>query len=124
MESSPEAHQRARSSRLRSPWTCSILTALTTLLASVFLFFILRSFSVRQTGGDGCGIPVMSPAFLPMEGFDTEHTRFASKYNLYLYREAGVDLYNRDNFGVSVRRLRGVGEWMLDDSLIVNLLSS
>ncbi|PLB42691.1 GPI inositol-deacylase [Aspergillus candidus] len=101
MESSPEAHQRARSSRLRSPWTCSILTALTTLLASVFLFSILRSFSARQTGGDGCGIPVMSPAFLPMEGFDTEHTRFASKYNLYLYREAGVDGYNRDNFGLN-----------------------
>lgn len=116
MESSPEAHQRARSSRLRSPWTCSILTALTTLLASVFLFSILRSFSARQTGGDGCGIPVMSPAFLPMEGFDTEHTRFASKYNLYLYREAGVDGYNRDNFGVSVLKLAR----KVVNSLIVN----
>lgn len=99
MGTSPES-SRFRSSRLRSPWTCSILTALTTLVASVFLFFIVRSFSARQAGEDGCGIPVMSPTFLHMVGFDTEHTRFASKYNLYLYREEGVDFYNQENLGV------------------------
>lgn len=43
----------------------------------------------------------MSPSFLHMVGFDTEHTRFASKYNLYLYREAGVDPYTHENLGVS-----------------------
>lgn len=42
----------------------------------------------------------MSPTFLRMVGFDTEHTRFASKYNLYLYREEGVDPYNQENLGV------------------------
>jgi hypothetical protein len=36
-----------------------------------------------------------------MVGFDTEHTRFASKYNLFLYREEGVDPYNQENLGVS-----------------------
>jgi hypothetical protein len=33
----------------------------------------------------------MSPVYLKAKDFDTEHTRFASKYNLYLYREHGVD---------------------------------
>jgi pimeloyl-ACP methyl ester carboxylesterase len=33
----------------------------------------------------------MRPAFTRFSDFDTEHTRFASKYSLYLYREAGVD---------------------------------
>jgi hypothetical protein len=33
----------------------------------------------------------MSPIYLKAKDFDTEHTRFASKYNLYLYRENGVD---------------------------------
>ncbi|KAI9807690.1 MAG: GPI inositol deacylase [Sarcosagium campestre] len=33
----------------------------------------------------------MAPAFAKLSDFDTEHTRFASKYSTYLYREAGVD---------------------------------
>ena len=33
----------------------------------------------------------MRPAFTRFSDFDTEHTRFASKYSLYLYREGGVD---------------------------------
>lgn len=100
MEASPDG-PRLRHHRLRSPWLCSILTAVTTSLALIFLLSILRSFSARQVGSDGCGIPVMSPTFIRMLGFDTEHTRFASKYNLYLYREEGVDPYNQENIGVS-----------------------
>ena len=33
----------------------------------------------------------MRPAFARFSDFDTEHTRFASKYSLYMYREGGVD---------------------------------
>lgn len=33
----------------------------------------------------------MRPAFAKFPDFDTEHTRFASKYSLYLYREGGID---------------------------------
>ncbi|KAJ5665419.1 uncharacterized protein N7477_007867 [Penicillium maclennaniae] len=33
--------------------------------------------------------------------FDTEHTRFASKYNLFVYREEGVDPYTQDNIGLN-----------------------
>ncbi|KKK16283.1 hypothetical protein P175DRAFT_0504604 [Aspergillus ochraceoroseus IBT 24754] len=101
VETSPDPQHRSRSSRLRSPWESSVLTALTTVLASLLLFSIFRSFSALQTGSNGCGIPVMSPTFLRMVGFDTEHTRFASKYNLFLYREEGVDPYNQENLGLN-----------------------
>ncbi|KAI9368847.1 PGAP1-like protein-domain-containing protein [Aspergillus egyptiacus] len=97
---SPDSQYRSRLSRLRSPWSCSILTALATVVAGFFLFSIFRSFSALQAGSDGCGVPVMSPTFLRMVGFDTEHTRFASKYNLFLYREEGVDAYNQENLGL------------------------
>lgn len=43
---------------------------------------------------------MMSPTFIRMLEFDTEHTRFASKYNLFVYREEGVDPYTQDNIGV------------------------
>lgn len=99
-DSSPEG-QRLRQSRLRSPWMCSVLTVFTTFLALVFLFSILRSFAARSAGADGCGVPMMSPTFIRMVGFDTEHTRFASKYNLYLYREEGVDPYSHENIGLN-----------------------
>jgi hypothetical protein len=76
---------------------------LTTFFALAFLFSAVRSFTSRQVGGDGCGVPMMSPTFIRMLEFDTEHTRFASKYNLFLYREEGVDPYTQDNIGVSLK---------------------
>ena len=33
----------------------------------------------------------MRPSFAKLSDFDTEHTRFASKYSVYLYREGMVD---------------------------------
>lgn len=74
--------------------------AVTTCAAVVFLISMMRSFTARQVGGNGCGVPMMSPTFIRMLEFDTEHTRFASKYNLYLYREEGVDPYTQENIGV------------------------
>lgn len=103
MEAPAADGRRAHPSRPRSPWACSILTAVITLLAMTFLFSIMRSFASRQVGGDGCGVPMMSPTFIRMLEFDTEHTRFASKYNLFLYREEGVDPYTQDNIGVCLQ---------------------
>lgn len=100
MEAPAADGRRARPARPRSPWSCSILTALTTAVAVAFLVSIVRSFAGRQVGGNGCGVPMMSPTFIRMLEFDTEHTRFASKYNLFLYREEGVDPYTQDNIGV------------------------
>lgn len=112
MEATSSDGRHARQSRQRSPWSCSILTALTTCVAVAFLISILCSFTGRQHGGDGCGVPMMSPTFIRMLEFDTEHTRFASKYNLFVYREEGVDPYTQDNIGVRWPEL-GACAWIL-----------
>ncbi|KAK3044812.1 GPI inositol deacylase, partial [Coniosporium uncinatum] len=39
----------------------------------------------------GAGMSRMASSYVQFAGFDTEHTRFATKYNLYLYRELGID---------------------------------
>ncbi|KAJ6072414.1 hypothetical protein N7467_010499 [Penicillium canescens] len=101
MEASSPEGRRSRQSRLRTPWSCSILTAFTTCVAVAILISIVHSFADRHVGGDGCGVPMMSPTFIRMLEFDTEHTRFASKYNLFVYREEGVDPYTPDNIGLN-----------------------
>ena len=86
----PEAQIRRRS-RARNPWACSLLTITTTILSLVFLLSIFHSFAKRQLDPKGCEMCMMSPAYAKFSDFDTEHTRFASKYSLYLYREGGID---------------------------------
>lgn len=86
----PEAQTRRRS-RARNPWACSLLTITTTCLSLVFLLSVFHSFSKRQIDPKGCEMCMMSPAYAKFSDFDTEHTRFASKYSLYLYREGGID---------------------------------
>lgn len=78
-------------SRSRSPWRLSVLTLMTTVLGSLLLLSILHSFVARQIDPKGCRMSMMIPAYAKLSDFDTEHTRFASKYSLYLYREVGVD---------------------------------
>ena len=99
VESSPEA-QKLRWSRVRNPWSCSFSTLATTVLALLALISILHSYATRQVDTTGCVVPLMNPTFIKLLGFDNEHTRFASKYGLYLYREGGVDEYNEENIGV------------------------
>ncbi|KAI5814253.1 PGAP1-like protein-domain-containing protein [Pyronema omphalodes] len=78
-------------SRLRSSWACSIWTLVVTAMSAFALWTIVQSFRERQCDAKGCRMSHMSPIYLKAKDFDTEHTRFASKYNLYLYRENGVD---------------------------------
>lgn len=112
-----------RNPRLRSPWHCSILIAFTTFLAVIFLLSILYSFATRSAGSNGCGVPMMSPTFIRMVGFDTEHTRFASKYNLFLYREEGVDQYNQENIGVCFRTYIPFTPTLFVSQLVANAAS-
>lgn len=77
--------------RLRSPWSCSFLTIATTLVAFTILATIGRSFLSSHIDPKGCHMSFMAAAYAKFEDFDTEHTRFASKYSLYLYREGGID---------------------------------
>lgn len=87
----PESRQNVRRPRLRSPWSCSVLTLVTTSLATLCLVAIIHSFLSRQLDTKGCRMSYMRPSFAKLSDFDTEHTRFASKYSVYLYREGMVD---------------------------------
>jgi GPI inositol-deacylase len=87
-------------SRNPNPWSGSLLTLSLASLGIFLILSIMYSFTNRDLGADGCDVPVMSPTYIRMVGFDAEHTHFASKYNLYLYREEGVDSYTEENIGV------------------------
>jgi GPI inositol-deacylase len=89
-----------RPSQSRSPWSCSPLTIATTGIAVFFLLSVVHSFLSRQIDPQGCVMSTMTPAYIKMSGFDTEHSRFASKYSLYLYREDGVDYFTEDDIGL------------------------
>lgn len=55
------------------------------------------------TGADspGCRIVYMGPSYARITAFDESHTKFASKYSLYLYREQGRDPLPDENEGFS-----------------------
>lgn len=87
----PDSQSQFRRSRFRSPWSTSWATVLTTVVAIASLLVITHSFLWRQIDTKGCRMSYMRPAFAKLDEFDTEHTRFASKYSVYLYREQMVD---------------------------------
>ena len=80
-----------RRSRARSPWACSFLTISATALSAVVLLFIVHAFLTRQLDPKGCDMCWSRSIYIKFSDFDTEHTRFASKYNLYLHREVSFD---------------------------------
>lgn len=47
--------------------------------------------TINEGDTPGCRIVFMGPSYARIRGFDESHTRFASKYSLYLYREQGKD---------------------------------
>ncbi|KAF1811670.1 GPI inositol-deacylase-like protein [Eremomyces bilateralis CBS 781.70] len=83
-------HPRTRA-RLRNPWAVSLVALLTLLSAIALLFAIVQSFLTKQLDPKGCSMSYMRPSFVHFSDFDTEHTRFATKYNLFLYREGEID---------------------------------
>jgi glycosylphosphatidylinositol deacylase len=87
----PDSRLHIRRSRFRNPWATSLLTLVTTALAVLSILLILHSFLTRQLDPKGCRMSYMRPSFAKLKDFDTEHTRFASKYSVYLYREEMVD---------------------------------
>jgi glycosylphosphatidylinositol deacylase len=88
MRSQPISTQRTRR---HPPWTTSPLILVATTIAALLSFTIIRAFLTRQKDPDGCQMSYMRAGYVAYPDFDTEHTRFASKYSLYLYREAGID---------------------------------
>lgn len=80
-----------RRPRSRNPWSITLRTLVTSIIGIGFLVVILNSLVTRQLDPKGCRMSYMRPSYAKLSDFDTEHTRFASKYSLYLYREQGVD---------------------------------
>ncbi|KAK6346902.1 GPI inositol deacylase [Orbilia brochopaga] len=85
---------RGRSSRrprLRSVWQCGLMLLTVTLGSLLALASIYHSSTAHQLDTKGCMMSYMRPSYARLDDFDTEHTRFASKYSIYLYREENVD---------------------------------
>lgn len=62
--------------------------------SGVISFFIICTMYLKKM--DGADFPTcrpvwMGPSYARISGFDETHTKFASKYSLYLYREQGLD---------------------------------
>ena len=80
-----------RRSRAHSPWSSSLLTIFISALAGLILFSIVHAFLTRHLDPKGCDMCWSRPIYIKFSDFDTEHTRFASKYHLHLLREGGFD---------------------------------
>lgn len=90
VDKSPDS-KGPRRPRSRNPWAFGCLTLLATIIGIGFLAAILNSSATRCLDIKGCIMSYMRPAYVKLSEFDTEHTRFGSKYSLYLYREMEVD---------------------------------
>ncbi|KAK3201433.1 hypothetical protein GRF29_185g942244 [Pseudopithomyces chartarum] len=90
-DSMDERHACRQRARWKNPWACSLHTIVATLLGLAALFLMAQSFLTRQLDPKGCAMSYMRPAYFKFDDFDREHTRFAGKYSLYLYREGGID---------------------------------
>ena len=77
--------------RPRSIWSSSYLILTSTMLAIAVLLLIVRAFLTRHLDPKGCGMCWSRPMYIKYADFDTEHTRFASKYGLYVIKEGGID---------------------------------
>ena len=66
-----------------------IILILVSLIGLLILLLIGFSYSLPYEGADApaCKGVFMSPAYAKIYAFDSTHTKFASKYSLYLYRE-------------------------------------
>ncbi|KAF2401642.1 GPI inositol-deacylase-like protein [Trichodelitschia bisporula] len=86
-----ETQAPRRRARWLNPWSCSWLSVATLVTAATLMLAIMQSFTTRQRDPIGTGMSYMASGYVPFPEFDTEHTRFATKYSLHLYREMGID---------------------------------
>jgi hypothetical protein len=82
-----------RDGRVRiRPRGCSLVSFILAAMSIAFLGLVAHSFLNLQRDPKGCKMSFMYPSYAKLSDFDTEHTRFATKYSLYLYREQKMDL--------------------------------
>ncbi|KAK9321093.1 PGAP1-like protein-domain-containing protein [Lipomyces orientalis] len=78
--------QRRHSSQHGNCLTITVVVFSTLAIAS-----ILYSFLTRQLDSKGCRKIWYASSYSKISSFDSTHTKFASKYGLYLYKEQGYD---------------------------------
>ncbi|KAI5954720.1 BST1 [Candida theae] len=79
---------RPNTARLsRSPFYITIL------LGGLLILLTLKSYTSKLNGPDApsCRPVWMYPSYIKIHSFDQSHTKYASKYSIYLYREQGRD---------------------------------
>ena len=82
-----------RDGRVRiRPRGCYLVSFVLACLSLAILGLVAHSFLNLQRDPKGCKMSFMYPSYAKLNDFDTEHTRFATKYSLYLYREQNMDL--------------------------------
>jgi hypothetical protein len=77
-----------------SPWQTqfgNVTVLMTAVCGLAFMLLVVRSMAAHKFDTKGCRMSYMRPSYVKLVDFDSEYTRFASKYSLYLYRERGVD---------------------------------
>ncbi|KAK9463098.1 PGAP1-like protein-domain-containing protein [Lipomyces oligophaga] len=84
---------RRRSSILISPPTRTYYRTLSIVVVGTLLLTLMLYSSIwLQTEFDHCQQPSFSQSYAKIKSFTAEHSRLASKYSLYLYREQSIDL--------------------------------
>jgi glycosylphosphatidylinositol deacylase len=70
-----------------------IILFISSIIGLIIMLSIGLSFMIPFDGADtpNCKGVYMSPAYAKIHAFDLSHTKFASKYSLYLYREQDKD---------------------------------
>ncbi|CAI2173453.1 5302_t:CDS:2 [Funneliformis geosporum] len=74
---------RNASASLSFSYTIVIISLITILFGGM----IMHSFFYHQKDPKGCNVSSMYPLYIRQDNFDSEQTRFAGKYSLYLYRD-------------------------------------
>ncbi|VBB84091.1 Putative GPI inositol-deacylase [Podospora comata] len=91
LEKAHEAMFAVRHQRWRSPWAIGLLALVASITGIALLLTVVHSSVTRQIDPKGCRMSYLRPSYAKLNEFDTEHTRLASKYSLYMYREQGID---------------------------------
>ncbi|KAI0490129.1 GPI inositol-deacylase [Xylaria cf. heliscus] len=122
-DKTPASKLKSRQFMPKSPWAISLWTLFTSIAGIALLISIIYSSANLQCDPKGCRMSWMSPSFVHFSEFDTEHTRFASKYSLYLYREQGIDHGSKVR-GIPVRSIASESARYFHEALHSNAVAA
>lgn len=83
--------------RLRLGRNLLLIVATVGLLLLYLMAYLYSTPQRCDADSPGCRQVYMSPSYARLKALDESHTRLASKYSLYLYREQGQDTYPEDD---------------------------